>query len=248
MKLEMNTGERLSMELFDKIMKEGSQNGLKAVNFGFSGECLLTPENLISMIYKARKAGVIDIRVITNGTLMTERLARELLKSPLTFLSLSVDAGKPETYAKVKGRNCFNSLLDSAKYIYTEKKKMKADFPLIRASFYPSPESEGEEELFLSRFQDYVDFVDFQQFQQIGRKNAKEVKIECRAPFQRMAVFANGDVSPCCTFFSKKLIVGNANNATLKEIWNSDDVKKVRDALVAKKPLAICAECLKKIS
>src|SRR3989338_4629166 len=49
MNLTINTGKQFSFEVFKKIMAEGAKNALKAINLGFSGECLLNPD-LIDMI------------------------------------------------------------------------------------------------------------------------------------------------------------------------------------------------------
>jgi len=243
MKLNVNTGEHLSFEVFEKAMSEGKKYGLKAVNLGFSGECLLNRE-LIKMIYAAKEYNVLDIRLITNATLMTEEMADKLLESPLTFLSFSVDAGKQETYAQLKGKDFFNKLHDIMRYVHRRKLALKKDFPLIRASFYASPENKKEKNLFLKKFQPYVDFIDFQRFHDLRQSSKHYSDAFCRAPFQRMAIFANGDISPCCTFFSKKLVIGNIAKETIREIWHSKAVNEIREGLRLKKPVSVCRECL----
>jgi radical SAM protein with 4Fe4S-binding SPASM domain len=68
-------------------------------------------------------------------------------------------------------------------------------------------------------------------------------------PFQRLAVFANGDVSACCSiFFSKKLIIGNLYKMSLKEIWDSEEIQSIRRGLIKEDPVAICKECLGSVS
>ena len=66
-------------------------------------------------------------------------------------------------------------------------------------------------------------------------------------PFQRLAIFANGDVAPCCSFFSKKLIVGNITQSSVKEIWDSKIMKGIRKGLENKGPSKVCGECLQTI-
>jgi radical SAM protein with 4Fe4S-binding SPASM domain len=241
--LVINTGVRFPLDLFKKIMKEAADYGLKALNFGFSGECLLNPD-LIELINLARNFGILDIRLLTNGTLITRQTADRLLESPLTLLSFSVDAGCAETYEYLKGKGYFNSLRDIMKYTYRRRFELKKDFPLIRASFYPSPENRGEREMFLEKFQDHVDFIDFQIFHDMRKAKSDKIRTDCKEPFQRLAISANGNVSPCCTFFSKKVIVGNANRTSIKEIWDSKTVKKIREKLIKQNPLPACRECL----
>ena len=247
MGLTMNTGLKFSLESYKRICKEGRKYGLKAVNLGFSGECLLN-NDIYNMINIAREYGVLDIRLITNGTLITEKIADTLLGTPLTLLSYSIDAGNPETYINLKGKNYFDKLLDIVKYTYRRKTERKKDFPLIRVSYYPSPETMGDEEAFVNKFKEHVDFIDLQAFKDIKKIRKHEMKTDCVMPFRRLAVFANGDVAPCCSFFSKKLIVGNINKVSLKEIWDSEKLHSIRNGLAGGNPVAVCRECLQTIA
>jgi len=79
--LRINTGERFPLGLFKRVIVEGVQRGLRAVNLGFSGECLLNPD-LVEMVNFSSQAGVLDIRLLTNGTLMNKGIADGLIKSP----------------------------------------------------------------------------------------------------------------------------------------------------------------------
>jgi len=245
--LTINTGMRFPLGLFKKIMAEGKKFNLPAVNLGFSGECLLNPD-LIEMIYLAHQERVLDIRLLTNGILMNEGMLDKLINSPLTLLSFSVDAGCKETYKKMKGQDFFDELRNIIRYTQERKVALGKDFPLIRATFYSSPENNSEEEMFLEEFQRLVDFIDFQDFHDLRSVKRKKIRMDCRAPFQRLAIFPNGDVSACCTFFSKKLIVGNVKYTTLKEIWDSQAVRKIRGGLINCKPVEMCESCLQTIS
>ena len=42
-------------------------------------------------------------------------------------------------------------------------------------------------------------------------------------------ILSNGDVILCCNDYSKKVILGNVNNSTIKEIWNSKQYQTIRD-------------------
>ena len=62
---KVNTGIKIPMKLYIKVLSEGQRHGLRAVNLGFSGECLMR-KDLCEMINLAYKYGVLDIRLITN--------------------------------------------------------------------------------------------------------------------------------------------------------------------------------------
>jgi len=91
----------MSMSAFDHII-----TGLRAFNppptvvFGGFGEPLYHP-HIIDMIKKVKATGA-AVELITNGTLLTEQVARALLSTELDVLWLSLDGASPESYADVR--------------------------------------------------------------------------------------------------------------------------------------------------
>ena len=57
----------MSMELFNKIIKEIKSLEIPSIKLNWRGEPLLNP-NLIQMIKLAKKNGVIDVSINTNAT------------------------------------------------------------------------------------------------------------------------------------------------------------------------------------
>jgi cyclic pyranopterin phosphate synthase len=53
-------------------------------------------------VAEAREAGILDISLITNGSLLTPARAKALMEAGLTRLMVSVDAAPPKT--KARGR------------------------------------------------------------------------------------------------------------------------------------------------
>lgn len=246
MGIKINTGRKLPVDDYRRILKQGEEWGLMAVNLGLSGEPLIR-EDIADLIEIAYEAGVLDIRLITNGTLLKREIADKLLDSHLSFLSVSIDAGSAETYRKLKGRNYYERVLEALKYLNHRRGELGKDLPVIRASYYLSPDGLGERQMFVDRVRNYVDAIDFQAFVDLHHVKENKVKSRCLMPFQRLAIFANGDVAPCCTFFSKKLVVGNINDMTIEEIWHSEAIEDARSGLIHGEPLPICRECIDNI-
>jgi len=71
-----------------------------AVFFGGIGEPLFHP-GLVSMVRQAKAAGA-SVEAITNGTLLDERYARDLIAAGLDVLWVSLDGATPESYADVR--------------------------------------------------------------------------------------------------------------------------------------------------
>jgi len=53
----------------------------------------------------------------------------------------------------------------------------------------------------------------------------------------------NGDAVPCCVDMGNKLIMGNANDRALKEIYNGPPAKEIRKRHIAGNYPDICKYC-----
>ena len=70
----------------------------------------------------------------------------------------------------------------------------------------------------------------------------------CRRPWTVMYITANGRALPCCIApFSQRgyenYTLGDATQASLREIWNGLPYQTFREALLSEKPPAACANC-----
>jgi len=50
----------------------------------------------------------------------------------------------------------------------------------------------------------------------------------CPQPWQRIYIHNDGQACPCCVDFNRDLAMGNVNNRSIYEIWNSDEMLKLR--------------------
>lgn len=62
----------------------------------------------------------------------------------------------------------------------------------------------------------------------------------CMAPWTHMMFAPNNHVTPCCT---SKLVLGDSSKTSLKDIWNSENYKKMRLDMLAGKPIESCQSC-----
>ena len=54
-----------------------------------------------------------------------------------------------------------------------------------------------------------------------------ELKIQ-EQPWQRVLIRSNGEVCPCCAFFSEELTLGNVKERSIYNLWNSKYMKDLR--------------------
>jgi len=97
-------------------------------------------------------------------------------------------------------------------------------------------------------WQDVVDNLNISELhdfagQNTPRKNNKPyVKIPCYMLWRSMFILWNGDVTICCMDYDGEYIVGNVNNFTLKEIWESSRFRHIRSQHLRGK-LKLCERC-----
>lgn len=66
--------------------------------------------------------------------------------------------------------------------------------------------------------------------------------IYCSYPFAHLWIYSDGRVGPCCMDFPDRYVLGNINESTLQEVWNSLPILGLRKEL-ATNPSEICRYC-----
>ncbi|MDD5618126.1 MAG: radical SAM protein [Candidatus Omnitrophica bacterium] len=249
--------ERINLEKFKEIIDEGIQHGLCSITLGVNNEPLMDP-NIVQFIRYASKKGVMDIIILTNATLLTRRLSKELLESGLTKLYFSIDATKEATYQKIRKGGSLKAVKKNIHYFLELKKEKKSLFPITRVSFVKSKVNEKEEKVFIKYWRKRVDFVSVQAFTSPDKSDEDTFKAyhienkslkslgNCPQPFQRLTIYHDGSVHPCCHWYGATLIVGNIHKDSIYNIWNSEKMRKIRssvnDQIAMPKDCQICRE------
>lgn len=86
-----------SLVLQERLTEMG-QLGVRSVMYGGEGEPLLHRD--MGKIVRHTKDAGIDVAITTNGVLLTKALCEEILEST-SWIKISLNAGTPETYARV---------------------------------------------------------------------------------------------------------------------------------------------------
>lgn len=91
----------MSEATFDRVLASlRSVEPRPTVFFGGLGEPLLHP-HIVDWITQAKALGAV-VELISNGTLLTEAMARALIASGLDNLWISIDGARPESFADVR--------------------------------------------------------------------------------------------------------------------------------------------------
>ena len=98
---------RLDADLLSRLlseirrMREEDPDGLGVKSIQYAGEGEPTLHKDLARIFRdTRKAGI-DVGMLTNGTGLTEKLSREIIPLVNGYIQISINAGKPASYAKI---------------------------------------------------------------------------------------------------------------------------------------------------
>ncbi len=234
---------RLKFKTFQKVIDEGVPFGLRSIGFNGINEPLLEGD-LIQWIRYARENGIVDAMFSTNGLLMDAAVSRTLIASGLTRIMISIDAATPETYARVRGVDAFDKVVDQVRQFVAIRKEMKRRLPLVRVSFIKMKHNIHELELFIDMWKDTVDFFSIQSYanplipgepyfedleQYHIHPERTDIHFRCPQPWVRLMIRHNGDLNPCCGIQGPNLIIGNIYQDTIHEVWNSQQMDTLRE-------------------
>jgi radical SAM protein with 4Fe4S-binding SPASM domain len=241
-------GTKASFDLHDfkKILEEGQRYGLKSINLGAYAEPLTHP-HFFDFVSTAASYGIIDIRMITNGMLLTRETSDSLLKSAITNIFISIDAATKETYASIRGSG-YDLLIKNIEYLLMRRRALAQRIPFIRVSYVHMNSNKHELSDFLSNWHKKVDFIDVQLGEDLSadpftaNTQSKEQRIRCISPWQRLSILANGDIIPCCSFYGRYIPIGNIKTTTIYDAWHGHLMQSVRQKLEADSS-DVCKTC-----
>lgn len=232
------------LEDYKKIIDEAVSNGTKSVRLCFINEPLIR-KDIDQFVKYASDAGILDIIITTNGTLLTKEVSKRLIEAGLTKLSVSLDAVTEETYNKIRVGGDFNTTIKNIHDFLEIRKNLNSKLPKLRLSFVRTKLNEGEYRSFVEYWKDKADSLGIQNLQDpfaegkfqdpsrsegfsFGNKITPPKQFHCPEPYKRMTLRSNGDVLACCSFYAVDLVVGNWKTTDIEKIWNGDQMIELR--------------------
>lgn len=242
----------LKIDFLKKIINQISPF-CKGLVFTGGGEPLLNKDTINAIEYAKSKK--IDVALITNGTLMTENIAKKIIKN-CTWVRVSVDAISSLEYSKNRGisKDQFNLLLKNIKLLVKYKKQLKSKCT-IGVGYLVNKKNKKNilkfTEIFKTIKVDYVQFRPYHYQDVNADKEIKNVKkLETRnfkimitnhrfkkieGDFKRCfrdefttVIAADGKVYPCCfTRGIKEFEIGDLKKNSFEKIWNSKKRQKI---------------------
>jgi radical SAM protein with 4Fe4S-binding SPASM domain len=245
----------MSQELYEKIVGECSQIGIKALTLHNFGEPLLD-RRIIPRIQYAKQRGIPIVRMNTNASLLDAATAVAILESGLDEITFSFDGFSSETYETIRRNLKFQVVHDNISRFLKLKREGGYSKPVTCILLTTSQQNAHEVGLFRAAWQGRADrvAVSYASNRSGAVENARAVIINrcaeakpypCIALWVNLIVLWNGDVALCCADFDGEVLLGNVQEQTLCQVWNGKEMQRIRSLHLTGQPhqIRICADC-----
>jgi len=224
--------EKMSMELFKKIIDDAVTLGIREVTLSFYNEPLLD-DLLFDRVRYAKSKGM-KVGFFSNGTLNRNA---EILESGVDFITFSFDGETKETYENIRRGANFEKVIENIRSLIKEKRRRGLDKPYITVSLRVQKENFSEVKDFIKLWADLADNVHIGPTEDRRREKPRMQNCEivnCVFPcwellgISKLYVMSNGKVTVCCQDYDGKLVVGDLTKQSIQEVWNSEKFQRIR--------------------
>ncbi len=229
----------LNSKMVDEVKRHG-QGITQYIRYTSNGEPLVHP-NGYDMIEEAVKYSGVFVTMTTNGTIMNEKRTTRLLEAGVHMIDISIDAFKPETYAKIRVGGDLEvtraNVLRLLKWVQESKSNTK-----VVVSYVEQPDNSVETADFEKFWKDQgANFVVVRRLHSCSGAKIDlaamrrklfntESRRPCLYPWERIVINAKGDLAFCPSDWVHGSHVTDYKGTTIKETWNSEFYQKLREA------------------
>ena len=259
----------ITPELTKKLIDELAPTLMHAILY-FQGEPLIS-KNFTEMVRYARSKNILT-STSTNGQLLNDALARDIVESGLDKLIVSIDGATQETYEAYRVGGKLEKVTRAVELINKWKKELNRPSPFVEIQFivFKTNEHELDEMKALSKKlgADKLSFktaqlYDFEDGNPLLTSIEKYARYElrddgkyhiksklhnhCRRLWQGSVLSSRGDLLPCCFDKDSEFAFGNLNNDSFADIHHSEQAQKFRRAILDnRKQFEMCRNCTSK--
>lgn len=243
---------------------------LKILYFVGLGEPTLHKDLPEMITYAKEKDVTREIGIITNGFNLSPELNRRLIDSGLDLVRVSVPAIDEQTCFEITGTKLnLEKYISNIKNLYDNKREgmtiycKTTNIALGAKNGAPiDPEKEKE---FYSLFNDCCDYAFVENVVSMTDQDASEEAKEkmwignsaseslfsfennhnsvCEKIFFSLTINSLGEVYPCCYIEKPQLLLGNALDDSLVEMWNGEKLRNLRLSFLKNSVPECCKNC-----
>ncbi len=228
--------------LWEKAIEELSHwDGQVSVAFHGAGEPMLH-KDLLKIISFASSKKNLSVGFLSNGSLWTRDISKAILDTDISWIGFSVDGSDPEKYRHYRGTD-LKKVEATIEYLASFRRDKK---PSIFLNMVALPDLDPEQ--YIARWIDIVDEVKISRYRPVGHRDFLTEKIQrvpCYLLNEMLVITWDGNAVLCCEDIWAEHIVGEFPGQSLREIWHSSKLDRIRKLHEKGKfgDIPICADC-----
>lgn len=232
---------RMDALLFDNILDEISRYSewIDRVCLSRNGEPLLD-RNLVWKIKKLKESKIKYVTFSTNASLLDEKRSLEIIESGLDDIRFSIDGYTKETFEKIRKGLNFEEIRENC-LNFIRLRNEHGSKPVVQIRMALQSNNAHEEEAWKHYWLERVssgDIVTSKKIHSWGNQlksySDDEYRINkysyvpCISPWSTMVIHFDGKVPLCGCDYNNVYALGDINNQSIKEIWQSEAYNRIR--------------------
>ena len=233
----------MTFDLFRKIVDECVELGITHIRMHNYGEAFVDRQ-LVEKVRYAKQRGIREVGAISNGSLITEPVARGMVEAGLDAINISVDASGKEIFESTRLGLKYDKVIANIERLVRIRAEMGRTRPKLILSFVRQ-NNDADEQAFIEHWKTIADKVHITDLHNwAGTLNTEsDVNYPCYRPWLTFTVLWDGRVALCCADFDGKVILGDMNTSSIRDIWNAEPYVNARRAHLESGGPDICRSC-----
>jgi MoaA/NifB/PqqE/SkfB family radical SAM enzyme len=233
----------MSFELFTKIVDECAELGITHLRVHNYGEPFVD-RKLVEKVRYAKQKGIQEVGMISNGSLITEQVARGMIDAGLDAINISVDASGKDVFESTRIGLKYDKVIANIERLVRIRAESGKRRPKLILSFVRQNNS-ADEQAFIEHWRKIADKIHITDLHNWGGTlhQQSDVNYPCYRPWLTFTVLWDGRVSLCCADFDGHTILGDMNTSSIKEIWNNERYLSVRREHLESGGPDVCRAC-----
>jgi len=230
---------RMDMDknLYKKVIDEIDSHGIEGIWLYHLGESLLHPDFKEIVEHVSSKKNLGAIWMSTNGEYFTEENIKTVLNSNIDWINYSAHSVTEETYFEVIGKTTFKVVDKNLETFYnikgTDNLPRK---PYLHCQMIEQDTTKHEVDAFIKKHYNRADIVSINMLEYVNLPNnafgavqreRKPLTSCTRVTRGDCFICSNGAVTLCDAAYNGEILLGNVNEQSLYDIWNSPERKKI---------------------
>lgn len=246
-KVRKNRGTPLSDDEIISLIHQAADLRVDYLDFVNYGETLLHPKWFEFVMLANALMGAGKVGMVTNGTVMNDALAEQIVASSFGLFMISVDGFSKECYESVRVGANRDAVYENVEHYlnFLVKRKIPGHPPLIAMTV--CEKNEQDVPAFLEYWNKRRAVV--KTYNCTGRGGEKPFTKPnanpCAVILDGLWVLNDGRVTICCEDWQGRCVVGETRQDSLRDIWNGGLCRVFHEAHLEgrKEDIPLCRDC-----